>query len=144
MATRRMKGCSKPMGRVVVMNIKPWLGWARNNPHKFYVNATVFLEKQHPGFTCIHLPISNTGWNICYCCMLIIYRLKQNGKSKVKGLIWVHVYQCPIPTKNEIWSTVFILTYLCISAVQPKNGVTFFNTSAFGFNFLKIFWLHNF
>ena len=59
---RRMKGCSKPMSRVVVMNIKPWLGWARNDPHKFYVNATVFLEKQHPGFTCIHLPISNTGW----------------------------------------------------------------------------------
>ena len=39
-----MKGCSKPMDRVVVVIIKPWLGWARNDPHKFYVNATVFLE----------------------------------------------------------------------------------------------------
>ena len=29
--------------------------------HKFYVNATVFLEKRHSGFACIHLPISDTG-----------------------------------------------------------------------------------
>ena len=32
MAARRMKGSSKPMGRFVVMNIKPWLGWARYGP----------------------------------------------------------------------------------------------------------------
>ena len=29
--------------------------------HEFYVNAAVFLEKQHSGFVCIHLPISDTG-----------------------------------------------------------------------------------
>ena len=68
----------------------------------------------------------------------------------VRQVWWVRAIARPAPgqlklrARNEIWSTVFILTYSCISVVRPKNCVTFFGSSGCSFNFSKIFWLPNF
>lgn len=77
------------------------------------------------------------------------YRMKRANRSrmgKAKQKAWFRFMFITIRTtrtRNKIWSTMFILTYLCISVVRPKI-VTFFSTSRFGFNFPKIFCLFNF